>query len=229
LHEFGVEKPFDFFLARSVARALGKRACTAWCYMRYFLHAARVGAGSWIRLQQEDRMTRFTATSVLVLIFFATPALSAELPSRKAGLWEVQTSFENGKIPAQVVRQCVDTATDQMMQSRAANYQQECSKRDVQKSAVSTTIDSTCTVGGKTLTSHAVITGSFDSAYTMTVTSQSEGPPAVSRTLTMAAKWIGPCAADQKPGDMIMANGMKINILDAQKRGPPPGVPQPPQ
>jgi hypothetical protein len=45
----------------------------------------------------------------------------------------------------------------------------------------------------------------------------------------MAAKWIGPCAADQKPGDMIMANGMKINILDAQKRGPPPGVPQPPQ
>ena len=80
-------------------------------------------------------MTRFTATSVLVLIFCATPALSAELPSRKAGL-EVQTSFENGKIPAQVVRQCVDTATDQMMQSRAANYQQECSKRDVQKSAV---------------------------------------------------------------------------------------------
>jgi len=116
-----------------------------------------------------------------------------------------------------------------MMQPRAANYQQGCSKRDVQKSAVSTTIDSTCTVGGKTLTSHAVITGSFDSAYTMTVTSQSEGLPAVSRTVTMAAKWIGPCAADQKPGDMIMANGMKINILDAQKRGPPPGVPQPPQ
>jgi hypothetical protein len=45
----------------------------------------------------------------------------------------------------------------------------------------------------------------------------------------MAAKWIGPCAADQKPGDMIMANGTKINVLDAQKRGSPPGVPRPPQ
>lgn len=37
----------------------------------------------------------------------------------------------------------------------------------------------------------------------------------------MAAKWIGPCTADQKPGDMIMANGMKINITNAQKLGAP--------
>ena len=28
----------------------------------------------------------------------------------------------------------------------------------------------------------------------------------------MNAKWLGPCAADQKPGDMIMPNGMKLNI-----------------
>jgi hypothetical protein len=34
-------------------------------------------------MQQEIRMARFGATSVLFLIFFATPALSAEMPSRK--------------------------------------------------------------------------------------------------------------------------------------------------
>jgi hypothetical protein len=34
----------------------------------------------------------------------------------------------------------------------------------------------------------------------------------------MAAKWLGQCTAGQKPGDMIMANGMKINVLDAQKQ-----------
>jgi hypothetical protein len=99
----------------------------------------------------------------------------------------------------------------------------------VQKSAASTTIDSTCTLGGKTLTSHAVVIGSFDSAYTMTVTSQTEGSLGVSRTVTMAAKWIGPCAADQKPGDMIMANGTKINIMDAQKLTAPPSISQPPR
>jgi hypothetical protein len=42
--------------------------------------------------------------------------------------------------------------------------------------------------------------------------------------MTMAAKWLGPCAADQKPGDMIMGNGMKMNILEMQKRIPSQGV-----
>jgi len=166
-------------------------------------------------------MAHFRATAFLVLMFFAMPVLSAELPVRKPGLWEIETTLPNPRIPKQVIRQCVDAATDQMMQSRAGiNSQRECSKRDLQKSAGSITIDSTCTTGGKTRTSHVVITGSFDSGYTLTVTSQSEGAPE-SKTITMAAKWIGPCAADQKPGDMIMANGTKINIMDAQKLGAP--------
>jgi hypothetical protein len=174
-------------------------------------------------------MALFRATSFLVLIFFAIPVLSAELPARKPGLWEIETTLPNPKIPKQVIRQCVDAATDHMMQSRAGvNSQRECSRRDLQKAAGSITIDSTCTTAGKTRTSHVVITGSFDSSYTMTVTSQSEGAPE-SRTITMAAKWIGPCAADQKPGDMIMANGMKMNIMDAQRPGMPGGVRQPPQ
>ena len=166
-------------------------------------------------------MARFGATSFLLLIIFATSALSAELPARKPGLWEIETTLPNPKVPKQVIRQCVDVATDQLMQSRAGvNSQRECSKRDLQKSAGSITIDSTCTVGGKTRNSHVVITGSFDSGYTMTLTSQSEGA-AESRTITMTAKWTGPCTGDQKPGDMIMANGMKINIMDAQKFGAP--------
>jgi hypothetical protein len=38
----------------------------------------------------------------------------------------------------------------------------------------------------------------------------------------MAAKWLGPCTGDQKPGDMIMGNGMKFNVLDMQKQGGQP-------
>jgi hypothetical protein len=43
--------------------------------------------------------------------------------------------------------------------------------------------------------------------------------------MTMSAQWLGPCAADQKPGDMIMANGMKMNIIEMQRRGGQPGTP----
>lgn len=171
--------------------------------------------------------------STLLITLVAMPALAAEMPARKAGLWEITTSAGN----RMAIRQCIDAATDQMMQSRAgtepapgtgpgAGTPPPCSKRDVQKTGDTVTIDSTCTVAGRTVNTHAVVTGSFDSAYTMTVTSQGDGIPAGAGTMTMSAKWLGPCAADQRPGDMIMPNGMKINILDLQKRGSP-GAPPP--
>jgi hypothetical protein len=159
-----------------------------------------------------------------------TSAFSAELPSRKPGLWEIKTSSENRNVPAQTIQQCIDAATDRMMQS-GAYMQNACPKRDVQQSGNTFTIDSTCTIQGKTTISHSVITGRFDSAYTMTVTSESENTPGGKTTMTMAAKWLGPCTGDQKPGDMIMGNGMKMNILDMQKRAQPgaPGTPVPPR
>ncbi len=80
-------------------------------------------------------MGRFGAFSIVVLLG-AVPALAAEMPSRKAGLWEVTMSFENRNVPGQSIQQCIDAATDQMMQSSAGPFaQQACSKRDVQRSA----------------------------------------------------------------------------------------------
>ena len=66
---------------------------------------------------------------------------------------------------------------------------------------------------------HLEITGDFQSAYTVQVTSHaSGGPAAVPRdtTITMQAKWLGACKPDQKPGDMVMPGGMKMNIKDLE-------------
>ena len=40
--------------------------------------------------------------------------------------------------------------------------------------------------------------------------------------MTMESNGLGPCKADQKPGDIVMGNGMKMNINDLL-RGMPPG------
>lgn len=148
------------------------------------------------------------------------PAVASDMPARKAGLWEIKTTTPDGHGIA--VRQCIDARTDQAMQSASSMAQHRCSRGDVQKTGDTMTVDTVCTVAGKTVKQHSVITGSFDSGYTMTVTSQ--GLPA-EQTITIAAKWLGDCAAGQRPGDMIMPNGMKMNILDMQKNmqqhGPP--------
>jgi Protein of unknown function (DUF3617) len=174
---------------------------------------------------QEAIVQRIPALLFLLLTCAMPPARAAELPSRKPGLWDLKMSIEGRSTPPQMVRQCVDAATDPMMQSSAGPYSVAvCPKRDVQQSANSTTIDSTCTIAGKPATAHATITGSFDSAYTMTVTSKSEALPGTNMTITINGRWLGPCTADEKPGDIIFSDGRKVNILEATKSVPSPGT-----
>ena len=156
---------------------------------------------------------RRSGAALFLVVAFAMPAAAAEMPSRKAGLWEITTHVAN---PPVTMKQCINAATDQAMQSHASSSGTNCSKRDVQKSATGMTVDTVCTIAGKTMTSHIVVDGSFDSNYTMTITSEGGALPAA-RTITLEAKWLGPCGADQKPGDTIMSNGVKMNIVDMQK------------
>jgi len=163
---------------------------------------------------------RLGTASLIGLLLCSVQARADDLPSRKPGLWEVRQIIGNAKTSPLVIKQCVDAATDHLLQSSTGPYSTDlCPTRSVQKSADGMTIDSTCTIAGKTAKTHAVISGSFDSAYKMTVTSQGEGMPGNDITLSLEAKWLGPCAADQKTGDLVMGNGMKLNILDAQKQG----------
>ena len=97
------------------------------------------------------------------------------------------------------------------------------------------TFDSVCKTGAAITTTHGVITGSFDSAYTMKISSRREGGPAIpgmaaggKSNMTIEAKHVGPCQAGQKPGDIMMGNGMKMNVLDMQKMMGAGGAMRPP-
>jgi len=159
-------------------------------------------------------MKRFGAGFFLALIC-AAPAVASDLPARKAGLWQLSTTTSDGHTVT--MKQCVDPQTDQIMQSRFGGVtERNCSKHDVQKSGDTITIDSVCTIAGRTTQSHAVISGSFESHYMMTITTQIRGLPAP-QTVKTVVNWLGPCAAGQRPGDVIMPNGMTMNILDLQK------------
>ena len=59
-------------------------------------------------------MSRSGAVLFLVAAF-AMQAAAADMPSRKAGLWEVTTPVANHPMKMQ---QCIDAATDQAMQSQ---------------------------------------------------------------------------------------------------------------
>ena len=65
---------------------------------------------------------------------FASPALALDLPARKAGLWQLTMTFDKGGMPQQVIKQCIDAATDKKMNSVSGGMgREQCSKQDVRQ------------------------------------------------------------------------------------------------
>ncbi len=154
----------------------------------------------------------------------ALPALDAravELPVRKAGLWEMKVLRTGSPVPDMTMQHCTDETTDKEMSTGLTPIAKDvCSKQDIQKTATGYVTDSVCAVAGMSITSHSEIIGDFNSAYTVKSTSHSEhGPAGVPRdsTTVIEAKWLGACKADQKPGDIVMPGGIKMNIKDMEK------------
>jgi hypothetical protein len=144
-----------------------------------------------------------------------------EIPIRKAGLWEMKIVRAGSKLPDMTMQHCTDETTDRdMRDSFGPMTKQVCSKQDIRKTATGYVSDSVCNIAGTSITSHSEIVGDFNAGYTATTTAQREGgAPGAPRdtTTVIEAKWLGACKADQKPGDIVMPGGFKLNVKDADR------------
>src|SRR5664279_862029 len=167
------------------------------------------------------QLLRFCLGASLLTLAAAPEARAVEIPVRKAGLWELKMLNSGSPLPEMTMQHCTDETTDKAMTDAASPMAKDmCSKNDMQKTATGYVNDSVCKVGGMSITSHAETTGDFNSAYTVKSTSHTEGGPAAAphdATTTIEAKWLGACKADQKPGDIVMPGGFKMNVKDMQK------------
>ena len=156
---------------------------------------------------------------VIALLALATAAQAVELPVRKPGLWEMKIPA-SGQMPGMTMQHCTDETTDKQMSAMASPMASACAKNDIQKTATGYATDAECSFGGMTSITHSDITGDFNTAYTVKVTSQTKGGPAgVARdnVMSIEATWVGACKPGQKPGDIMMPGGMKMNIKDIEK------------
>src|ERR1700737_2450683 len=170
-------------------------------------------------------MTRlFVSICLAVCLSTLLPVLDAravEMPIRKAGLWEMKVVRTGSATPEVTMQHCTDESTDKEMSSTFSPMAKElCSKQDIQKTATGYVSDSICKVGAMSITSHSDIVGDFNSGYTVKSPPHNEGGPAsvpADSTTTVEAKWLGACKPDQKPGDIVLPGGMKMNVKDMEK------------
>jgi hypothetical protein len=162
----------------------------------------------------------FLLGTCLLTVLPALAAQAVELPLRKPGLWEMKVVRAGSPMPEMTMQHCTDETTDKDMSTASSPMSKEiCSKRDVQQTATGYVSDSVCSVAGVSMTTHSEITGDFNSAYTVKTTAHSDHGVAGIKdaTTTIEAKWLGACKPDQKPGDIVMPGGFKLNVKDAEK------------
>jgi hypothetical protein len=182
------------------------------------------------RWRMSMKMSMKVESMVLALLAtsFALPALADDLnlPARKSGEWQITMQLAGH---AMAIKQCIDAATDEeMMQSGFAQAGAKCSSMKSSQSGNTITIDASCTLpGGMSTVTHTVVTGDFQSEYSVDSVADITGGPAQmpkhSET-KQDVKWVGDCPAGMNPGDIDMPGlppGMHLNLKQLQQMKPP--------
>ena len=112
-------------------------------------------------------------------------ARADDLPTRRPGLWEMKVNKVGSVIPEMTMQHCTDETTDKDMNNALSPMaKQICSKQAIKKTESGYTIDMVCNVAGIATTSHSDVAGDYNSAYTVTTQSHSEGGPTSLRDVT---------------------------------------------
>jgi hypothetical protein len=160
------------------------------------------------------------AGSLLALVAGAAIAETVtELPLRKAGRWEMKTTWDEGNGPReQLVTMCVDGDMERnTAAASAAEHKQSCTKYAVGKTGDTFTVDATCRMNERDVTSHTEMSGDFKTTFKVKIdstTSGVEGAQSVSvkRTIIQEGKFAGDACGDLKAGEAMGADGHKIMV-----------------
>ena len=158
------------------------------------------------------------------------PRLSS-LPVRKDGLWEVlvrsddlvlQSTGRASPKPV-TVRQCTNAAAEPIMLMSIVPGQEDCHERKVRRRGSGAEaryeITTVCYVHDHRVDTQMQLQGDLQSAYHGSFQTKFPKTP-LNNTgrMVFEGRWLGGCAAGQRPGDMLLPNGVTVNVVDDQQR-----------
>ena len=156
----------------------------------------------------------------------AAPAQSAvrksSLPARKSGLWEVTLRSDTlGPRTGQTVQQCTDAESEPVMLMSIAPGQENCREVKATRRAKGAGYDirTVCYAHGSRVETRMELVGNLQSAYegrfSVKTSRPAQNPPAPT---VFEGRWLGACASGLRPGDMVLPNGAKVNVVDTVRR-----------
>jgi hypothetical protein len=150
--------------------------------------------------------------------FLSQGASTAELPKHKPGLWEIKTDSANQASLGVPLRFCVGEEADTILNWTRSHPRQECGDVNVETEKNRLSLHIECRFKEVTVATDGFFEGAFDSAYKGRINYTVESPQGRRElSITQEARWLGPCEAGQKPGDIIMPNKERLNADEIMK------------
>ena len=149
-------------------------------------------------------------------------ARKSPLPARKSGLWEVMLRSDTpGPRMGQTVRMCTNAESEPVMLMAIVPGQEDCHEIKATRRAKGTGYDirTVCYVHDNRVETRMELTGDLLSAYEGRFAAKFSQPTARPSVPTVfEGRWLGACQPGQRPGDMVLPNGVTVNVVDDKKR-----------
>jgi hypothetical protein len=174
-------------------------------------------------------MTSFRCVSTTILsalllaagtAAYAGPSENIELPMRKAGLWKMETTMDEGGGPRHhTITMCVEADMERnTVQANIIEHLENCKKYEVKRGDV-TTIDADCKFNGADVSSFTEMRGDFAKNFDVKIksttlppmTTQGQTVP-IKRTISQIGTYAGEACGDLKPGEAAGADGTKVMV-----------------
>lgn len=158
-----------------------------------------------------------------MLLAFGAQAVASEatLPERKAGLWELKTSMDEGAGPREnAMKLCIDAQMEATtVKTSLAEHKANCEKYDIVKADAGTTVDMSCKFNNRHVTGKTEMTGDFKTAFKVKIQSTTSDDSAnetrtvtIHRVITQEGAYIGEACGDLAPGQALTADGQKVHV-----------------
>ncbi|MFN4117192.1 DUF3617 domain-containing protein [Acidovorax sp.] len=155
----------------------------------------------------------------------------AVLPARKDGLWEVLVRSDDlvlkragrGTPQPVTVRQCTSAAVEPIMLMSIVPGQEDCHERKVLRrgkgAEAGHDIITVCYVHDNRVDTQMRLLGDLQSTYHGSFEAKFPKTPLHNTgRMVFEGRWLGDCAAGQRPGDMLLPNGVTVNVVDDHRR-----------
>lgn len=164
---------------------------------------------------------RVIALTVGLCLVLGAVAQAADpsLPLRKAGLWELSTTMDEGLGPKdQTLTMCIDADMERTTAAASADeHTKQCSKYSISRQGESTIVDMACQFASRHVASRTEMSGDFEKTFEVKIESTTSGEHnqqtvSVKRTIIQKGKYLGESCGDLAGGEAKGADGATILV-----------------